>query len=179
MCRDFVKVSYGRSRNNANRRTPPNFGVKLMRPGFGPAAQLPAFSPASRRHGGGSSPLGSSNVMGGNRRAAQASARETGRTAYTKNVRATIQMRRKRQALFVRWHRRGGASRRALTAPFRCLRSVSFVLVMAHEGRQPRPRRLHTRGYVHGTWAAGLRIRRVHGRRTLRILRDLCRRAYV
>ena len=42
-----------------------------------------------RRHGGGSSPLGSSNVIGGNRRAAQASARGTGRTAYTKDVSRT------------------------------------------------------------------------------------------
>jgi hypothetical protein len=25
---------------------PPNFGVKLMRPGFGPAAELPTVSPA-------------------------------------------------------------------------------------------------------------------------------------
>jgi len=68
---------------------PPNFGVKLMRPGFGPAAELPISSPAWRRHGGCSSPLGSSNVIGGNRRAASASARETGRTAYTKDVRRT------------------------------------------------------------------------------------------
>ena len=67
----------------------PNFGVKLMRPGFGPAAELPTFSPASRRHGSCRSPFGSSNVIGGNRRAAQASARGTGRTAYTKDVRHT------------------------------------------------------------------------------------------
>jgi hypothetical protein len=63
-----------------------NFGVKLMRPGFGPAAELPASSRARRRHGGCSSPLGSLNVIGGNRRAASASARATGRTAYTKDV---------------------------------------------------------------------------------------------
>ena len=68
------------------RRPPPNFGVKLMRPDFGPAAELPVASPASRRHGGCSSSLGSSNVIGGNRRAAPASARGTGRTAYTKDV---------------------------------------------------------------------------------------------
>jgi hypothetical protein len=48
----------------------PNFGVKLMRPGFGPAAELPTVSPASWRYGGCSSPLGSANVIGGNRRAA-------------------------------------------------------------------------------------------------------------
>ena len=68
---------------------PPNFGVKLMRPGFGPAAELPTLSPAGWRHGGCISPLGSSNVIGGNRRAASASARGTGRTAYTKAVRRT------------------------------------------------------------------------------------------
>ena len=39
-----------------------------------------------RRHGGCGSPLDSSNVIGGNRRAASASARGTGRTAYTKDV---------------------------------------------------------------------------------------------
>jgi hypothetical protein len=71
------------------RKAPANFGVKLMRPGFGPAAELPASPPARRRHGGCSSPLGSSNVIGGNRRAAQASARGAGRTAYTKDVRPT------------------------------------------------------------------------------------------
>src|SRR5690349_6879786 len=61
----------------------PNFGVKLSRPGAGPAAELPTSSPASRRHGGCSSPLGSPNVMRGNHRAASASARGTGRAAYT------------------------------------------------------------------------------------------------
>ncbi|HKO36402.1 MAG TPA: hypothetical protein VJV21_07980 [Pyrinomonadaceae bacterium] len=61
--------------------------MKLARPGFGPAAELPASSPVSRRHGGCSSPLGSANVVGSNRRAASASARGTGRTAYTKDVR--------------------------------------------------------------------------------------------
>jgi len=60
-----------------------------MRPGFGPAAELPTVSPARWRHGGCRSPLGSSNVIGGNRRAAPASARGTGRTAYTKDVRPT------------------------------------------------------------------------------------------
>jgi hypothetical protein len=55
-----------------------------MRPGFGPAAELPTASPVRWRHGGCTSPLGSSNVIGGNRRAAQASARETGRAASTK-----------------------------------------------------------------------------------------------
>ena len=57
-----------------------------MRPGFGPAAELPAFSLASRRHGSCRSRLGSSNVMRGKCRAAPASARGTGRTAYTKDV---------------------------------------------------------------------------------------------
>jgi hypothetical protein len=64
----------------------PNFGVKLARPDFGPAAELPTSSPASRRHGGCSSPFCSSNVIGGNHRAASASARGTGRAAYTKDV---------------------------------------------------------------------------------------------
>jgi hypothetical protein len=32
---------------------PPNFPLKLMRPGFGPAAELPTVSPACRGHGGG------------------------------------------------------------------------------------------------------------------------------
>jgi hypothetical protein len=59
----------------------PNFTLKLVRPGFGPAAELPASSPARWRHAGCSSPLGSANVIRGNRRAAQASARGTGRTA--------------------------------------------------------------------------------------------------
>ena len=72
------------------RRPAPNFGVKLMRPGFGPAAELPASLPVGGRHGGCSSPLGTSCVIGGNRRAALASARGTGRTAYTKDVRPTI-----------------------------------------------------------------------------------------
>ena len=67
----------------------PNFGVKLVRPGFGPAAELPALPQAPWRHGGCRSPLGSANVIGGNRRAASASARETGRTAYTKDVSPT------------------------------------------------------------------------------------------
>jgi hypothetical protein len=58
-----------------------NFTLKLVRPGFGPAAELPTSSPASRRHGGCRSRLGSANVIGGNRRAAPASARGTGRTA--------------------------------------------------------------------------------------------------
>jgi len=64
-----------------------NFGVKLSRPGFGPAAELPAYSQARRRHGGCRSRLDSSNVIRGNRRAAPASARGTGRAAYTKDVR--------------------------------------------------------------------------------------------
>ena len=59
----------------------PNFTLKLVRPGFGPAAELPTSSPERWRHGGCSSPLGSPNVIGGNRRAASASARGTGRTA--------------------------------------------------------------------------------------------------
>ena len=75
--------------NTTTESPPTNFGVKLMRPGFGPAAELPALSPAGGRHGGCRSPLGSANVIGGNRRAAQASARGTGRTAYTKDVSRT------------------------------------------------------------------------------------------
>jgi len=63
--------------------------VKLMRPGFGPAAELPTSSPAWRRHGGCSPPRSSSNVIGGNHRAAQASGCGTGRTAYTKEVSPT------------------------------------------------------------------------------------------
>jgi hypothetical protein len=31
---------------------PPNFTLKLVRPGFGPAAELPTLSPAWRRHAG-------------------------------------------------------------------------------------------------------------------------------
>jgi len=61
--------------------------VKLSRLGFGPAAELPASSQAWRRHGGCSSPLGAVHTsFGGNRRAASASARDTGRAAYTKAV---------------------------------------------------------------------------------------------
>jgi hypothetical protein len=70
-------------------RAPANFGVKLMRPGFGPAAELPASSPARWRRGSCSSPLGAVHVIGGNCRAASASARGTGRTAYTKDVSPT------------------------------------------------------------------------------------------
>ena len=66
--------------------SPPNFGVKLMRPSFGSAAELPAVSPARWRHGGCRLPLGALHVIGGNRRAARASVRGTGRTAYTKDV---------------------------------------------------------------------------------------------
>ena len=47
---------------------PPNFTLKLVRPGFGPAAELPTSSPARWRHGGCRSRLGSANVMRGNRR---------------------------------------------------------------------------------------------------------------
>ena len=65
-----------------------------MRPGFGPAAELPSSSPVRWRHGGCSSPLGSSNVIGGNRRAASASARGPGRAAYTKDVARTRAQRR-------------------------------------------------------------------------------------
>ncbi len=60
-----------------------------MRPGFGPAAELPTASPAWRRHGGCSSPVVAPQLLGGNRRAAQSSARGTGRTAYTKDVSPT------------------------------------------------------------------------------------------
>jgi len=63
------------------RSPPPNFTLKLVRPGFGPAAELPVVSQARRRHGGCNSPLGAGHVIGGNRRAAPASARGTGRTA--------------------------------------------------------------------------------------------------
>ena len=63
--------------------------MKLARPGFGPAAELPAFPPAHGVTAVASSPLGSTNVIGGNRRAALASARGTGRAAYTKAVRPT------------------------------------------------------------------------------------------
>ena len=63
-----------------------NFGVKLSRPGFGPPAEPAASSPAWRRHGGCSSPLAARQFIGGNRRAALASARGTGRAAYTRDV---------------------------------------------------------------------------------------------
>ena len=63
--------------------------MKLMRPGFGRAAELPAAAPASRRHGSCRSRFGSTNVIRGNCRAALASARRTGRTAYTKDVSPT------------------------------------------------------------------------------------------
>jgi hypothetical protein len=52
-----------------------NFTLKLVRPGFGRPAEPAAVLPARRRHAGCSSPLGSVNVIGSNRRAAQASAR--------------------------------------------------------------------------------------------------------
>ena len=52
------------------RHAPPNFGVKLARPGFGPPAEPAPEPPASRRHGGCRSRLGSPNVMRGSRRAA-------------------------------------------------------------------------------------------------------------
>jgi hypothetical protein len=58
-----------------------NFTLKLVRPGFGAPAEPAALPAARRRHGGCSSQLGSANVIRGNRRAASASARETGRTA--------------------------------------------------------------------------------------------------
>ena len=80
----------GDSSSRPSGQTPtPNFGVKLVRPGFGPAAELPALSQARRRHGSCRSRLGSANVIRGNRRAASASARGTGRTAYTKDVSRT------------------------------------------------------------------------------------------
>jgi hypothetical protein len=60
---------------------PANFTLKLVRPGFGSAAELPTLSQARWRHGGCRSRFGSANVMRGNRRAASASARGTGRTA--------------------------------------------------------------------------------------------------
>jgi hypothetical protein len=61
---------------------PSNSTVKLLRPGFGPPAEPAALLPARRRHGGCRSRLSSANVIRGNRRAAAASARGTGRTAY-------------------------------------------------------------------------------------------------
>jgi hypothetical protein len=64
-----------------------NFGVKPARPGFGPPAEPAASSPAWRRHGGCSSPVVAPQLLGGNRRAASAWARGTGRAAYTKDVR--------------------------------------------------------------------------------------------
>ena len=67
--------------DSLSKRSRPNFTLKLVRPGFGPAAELPASSQAPRRHAGCSSPRGFANVIGGNRRAASASARGTGRTA--------------------------------------------------------------------------------------------------
>jgi len=72
--------------------------VKLMRRGFGPAAELPALSPARWRHGGCSSPLGSANIIGGNRRAALPYPRGTGRTAYTKDVARTEHTERPKSA---------------------------------------------------------------------------------
>jgi len=54
---------------------PSNFTLKLVRPALGPPAEPAAPPPASRRHAGCRSPLGSANVIGGNRRAAPASAR--------------------------------------------------------------------------------------------------------
>jgi hypothetical protein len=60
--------------------------VKLARPGFGPAAELPRSSQAWRRHGGCSSSVVAPQLLAGNRRAALASARRTGRAAYTKDV---------------------------------------------------------------------------------------------
>jgi len=74
-----------------------NFGVKLSRPGAGPAAELPAFSPAWRRHGGCSSPVVATQLLGGNRRAALASTRGTGRAAYTKDVGRTRSHRQRPQ----------------------------------------------------------------------------------
>jgi hypothetical protein len=38
--RDFAKLSYGRSRSEANQRTPHNFGVKLMRRSHGVVSTL-------------------------------------------------------------------------------------------------------------------------------------------
>jgi hypothetical protein len=64
-----------------HRESLPNFTLKLVRSDFGPAAELPTSSPAWRRHGGCSLRFGSANVVRGNRRAAPASARGTGRTA--------------------------------------------------------------------------------------------------
>ena len=52
---------------------PPNFGVKLARPGFGPPAEPATSSPAWRRHGGCNPPLAAGQFIGGNRRAAPAS----------------------------------------------------------------------------------------------------------
>ena len=78
----------GRTAETASADCPRRLGfvVKLARPGFGLAAELPATSPEERRQGGGRSRRGPSNVIRGNRRAAQASARGTGRAAYTRTL---------------------------------------------------------------------------------------------
>jgi hypothetical protein len=60
---------------------PPNFTLKLVRPGFGPAAGLPMSSQAPWRHGGCRSAGVAMQLLAGNRRAASASARGPGRTA--------------------------------------------------------------------------------------------------
>jgi hypothetical protein len=49
--------------------------LKLPRPGFGSAAEPPTSSPARRRHAGCGMPVVSTQLLGGNRRAALASAR--------------------------------------------------------------------------------------------------------
>ena len=58
-----------------------NFTLKLVRPGFGPAAELPTLSQGRWRHGGCRSAGVATQLFAGNRRAASASARGTGRTA--------------------------------------------------------------------------------------------------
>ena len=66
---------------------PPNKPLKPTRPGFGPAAEPPGPNStcAASRHLQVASRY--CQLLGGKRRAALASARGTGRTAYTKDVR--------------------------------------------------------------------------------------------
>ena len=80
-CARYLRPIAAIQRERTQREARANFTLKLVRPGSGPAAELPTFSPAPWRHAGCSSRFGSANVMRGNRRAARASARGTGRTA--------------------------------------------------------------------------------------------------
>ena len=122
---------------------PANFGVKLVRPDFGPAAELPALSPARWRHGGCSPPRGSSNVIGGNRRAALALARGTGRTAYTKDVgRTTETVSRPQASTAARSSTASvqlGSLRATVTARFPHRVSPSAFRTMRPDGTEIRP----------------------------------------